>query len=264
MYPLKNLTFWSVPALFLALFWAVQIAPAQAGSPELELIPEDVTALLHETSQSTERMEEQLQDHVEIFDAKMELYQESHCEGSDSPGCREIERQMQEQYTQMVELMQDHLPQIKEGISSSREKLGSRIKTQVGEGMTPAQLSEPFEKEDLELPALRESRFNLSDRLEQYYDLIQDRGETAPLIEVASLIYLDSERSVQILDLLEAQLSRQEQFLNLNEAFGNVTPEMIETMDTVKGVIFGEETGASTLPEKPQRKSGETQRELDP
>jgi len=263
MYSLKSFACRSIPAFILAVFWIVQISPAQARSPELELVPKEVTALLQETTHSAAQMEEQLQDHVEIFEAKMELYDESHCHGSNSPGCREINRQIQEQYTEMLELMQSHLPEIKKGISSTREKLGRRISSRVGHAMTPAQLSEFFETEDLDLPALRESRYNLSDRLEQYYELIQDQRNTTPLVEAASLIYLDSERSAQILDHLEMHLARQEQILAIDEAFGEVTPEMKETMDAVKGVIFGEKTGDDSLPGKPQRQTSRTKRELD-
>ena len=246
----------ALACLFLA-------TPAQGRAPELRLIPSDVTALLRETTQSAKRMEQQLKDHVDIFDAKMELYQQTQCEGSDSPGCREISRQIQEQYLQMLGLMQTHLPEIKRGIASTRRMLGGRMKSVVGRGMTPAEITKSFENNN-QLPALRESRYNLSDRLEKYYQLILNKGDMTPLIEVASLIYLDSDRSLQILDLLEAHISRQEQVITLNEAFGEVTPEMLDTMGAVKNVIFGEEASVSQLPGQPQGfAGGRMQRELD-
>ncbi len=248
MNSLKNFFYCGVFGTFLVLICLV--SPVQARSPELRLIPADVSALIRESTESARQMETQLQHHVDIFDAKMELYNQTQCQDSMSSGCQEIKRQIDEQYEQMLTLMEKHIPDIKKGISSSKRMLGARMQSQVGRGMTPSQIQTLFNSQN-ELPILRQSRYALSHRLENYLNLIQNPGDSTSLAEVAALIYLDSDRSIQVLDLIEAQIFRQKQRFEIESALGEVTPEMLDTMSAVKNVIFGEDLSNGRLPAPP-------------
>ena len=89
------------------------------------------------------------------------------------------------------------------------------------------------------------SGVRLSDRFKQYYSLVATRqgGASSSLAVVASDIYLDMQEASHLIAATREEISRATLMEQLNQSFGQITPEMTEVVNGVKSILFGE-TGA--------------------
>jgi hypothetical protein len=74
-------------------------------------------------------------------------------------------------------------------------------------------------------------------------------GRDNDQVLLAAEIYLDSKAALKLVDLMEGEIPRQESYLIIGEMYGSLTPEMIDTVDQIKTVIFGEYEEGGALPE---------------
>jgi len=244
-------------ALLLAGAGAAQEPDAQ---PTLELFPSQAIDSIRETSERARALENDLQSVLAELEQQMSLYRESGCEGAvGDAGCQQINREMAATYGRMLDVMAAELPEMKHNIEVSRRTLEQRLAEQLGFGRTGAQLQE----------LLREARagarqgrtrplgggVRLSDRFRQYYRLVSQGGGGAPAALVGARIYLDLEETSELIELTEQQMQRGRMLANLSESFGQVTPQMEQTIAEVKTVMFGQTAagggGEHIAPQRP-------------
>ncbi len=82
----------------------------------------------------------------------------------------------------------------------------------------------------------------LSERFHQYYQLVARGGSNADqsLAVVAADIYLDMEETSELIARTREEINRATLMEQLNQSFGVITPEMMQVVDGVKTILFGD------------------------
>ena len=247
------------PALALAALAAP--LSAQERGPALQLFPTNVIEDIRETGEVAEAMEQGLQEVISRLDAQQQLYLDSKCDGAvDDPGCEQLARQLGATYLEMLHVMGDRLPDMEHAVNSTRQSLERRLKSELGQGITPWQLQETLlgtapETKAAPEPKLRgRSGLRLSQRFEQYYRLVATSGgASAPgLPVIASDIYLDMDEASVLIAQTREEIARATLMEELNQSFGAITPEMQSVVDGVKTILFGESAGMPAVAGPPE------------
>jgi hypothetical protein len=224
---------------------------ADKAGPVVRLFPTTVLEDIRETGQVAEAMENSLQDVITRMDMQQKLYTESLCEGADGDqGCERIAKQLGATYLEMLNVMQERLPDMEIAVNNTRDSLEKRLREEIGYRTTPTSLQNtllgqvssagPNKKEQ---PALRgRSGVRLSDRFQKYYELVATHreGPGRSLAVVASDIYLDMNEAAQLIAATQQEISRASLMEQLNQSFGLITPEMTAVVGGVKEILFGE------------------------
>jgi len=231
----------------LCFLTAFTIPKASAKSqPRLNLFPSDVTEHLSNTGAVAGAMENSLKETIQKLENQSSLYNETGCEGSNDPGCEEIARQMGDHYMEMLTIMKENLPEMKSSISATKKGIEKNLRKELGKKTSPADIQRLLSKQSK--PKVFKGRYSLSSRFAKYHKMISS-GSSNSLATLASEIYLDSKEVLNMIDLMEAEIAQQETLHKLGQMYGTLTPEMINTVDAVKTVIFGEAEVESALPE---------------
>ncbi len=227
----------------------VSAAGADSG-PVVRLFPTTVLEDIRETGQVAEDMENSLQDVIHRLDLQQQLYSESLCQGADGDqGCERIARQLGATYLEMLEVMNDRLPEMERAVNSTRASLEKRLREELGQRTTPTTLQDtllgegPAATAAVDRPALRgRSGVRLSDRFQQYYDLVATHrdGAAQSLAVVAADIYLDMAEASTLIAATQQEIARASLMEQLNQSFGLITPEMAAVVGGVKEILFGE------------------------
>ena len=243
----RDTTFGLLMALCLLL---VPLA-AIAGSPTIKLFPTTVLEEIKHTGNVAAEMETGLQTVIARLDEQQKLYIESKCEGNEGdPGCEQIARQMGKSYLEMLNIMDEKLPEMETAVNSTSTSLEKRIRRELGQKNTSWTLQELLvgvqtsaDRKDKQ-PTLRgRSGMRLSDRFQRYYKLVALSGgqSNSSLAVVASDIYLDMQETSNLIARTREEIARATLMEQLNQSFGTITPEMQEVVAGVKSILFGEE-----------------------
>lgn len=245
----------------LAILMLASPLAAQERGPALQLFPTNVIEDIRETGEVAQAMEQGLQDVIGRLDAQQQLYLDSKCEGAvDDPGCEQLARQLGATYLEMLHVMGDRLPDMEHAVNSTRQSLERRLKSELGQGMTPWQVQETLlgagaQGEPARQPKLRgRSGLRLSERFSQYYRLVATSGgASAPgLPVIASDIYLDMAEASVLIAQTREEIARATLMEELNQSFGTITPEMQAVVDGVKTILFGESAGMPAVAGPPE------------
>lgn len=237
------------------------VALAEATGPVMQLFPTTVLEDIRTTSEVAAEMETNLQDVIDRLDLQQQLYNESRCQGaSDDAGCERIARQLGAAYLEMLDVMTDRLPDMEAAVSNTRNSLERRLREELGHKSTPNDLQDQLlgKLNDASAPsepiALRgRSGVRLSDRFQQYYDLVATRRGSAgqSLAVIASDIYLDMEEASRLIAATREEIGRAALMEQLNQSLGQITPEMAEVVSGVKSILFGESMSAPPIAAAP-------------
>ena len=251
-----------------ALLGTAPPAWAQASAPTIRLFPTTVLEDIKATGTIAEEMETSLQDVISRLDEQQQLFDESKCDGADQdPGCTQIARQLGASYLEMLNLMGDKLPEMERAVHSTHASLEKRLRTELGQKMTPWDLQETLLGKSANPssgspPVLRgRSGMRLSDRFRQYYQLVAHGGTAGQsLAVVASDIYLDMQEAAELIAKTRGEISRAQLMEQLNQSFGAITPQMQEVVVGVKGILFGEGAAGVPIASRPPSISRESNR----
>ncbi|MFQ5634600.1 MAG: hypothetical protein ACE5G3_04625 [Gammaproteobacteria bacterium] len=237
----------------LALFIALSLSPAlHAGNegPSIRLFPTTVVEDLRLTSSVAREMETGLQEVIGRLDQQQQLYQESKCAGAeDDPGCQRMAKQLGATYLEMLGIMEERLPDMEHTVNNTRLSLEKRLRSELGNKMTPWTLQETLiggnpQTQAAAAPKLRgRSGMRLSERFKHYYQLVSSTGSRSDqsLAVLAADVYLDMEETSVLIARTREEIARATLMEQLNQSFGIVTPEMMEVVGGVKSILFGED-----------------------
>ncbi|MDH3589094.1 MAG: hypothetical protein OEQ74_06795 [Gammaproteobacteria bacterium] len=243
----------------LALLGPVIAAAASvpATGPTIRLFPTTVLEDIRHTGQIAEEMESGLQSIIAKLDQQQQLYLEAKCDGAEGdPGCDQIAKQLGATYLDMLNVMNEGLPDMERAVTSTRNSLEKRLRTEVGKKMTPWDLQENLlgntpNAAVKSQPAMRgRSGLRLSERFRQYYNLVANGGGNSAeqsLTVVASDIYLDMDEASILIARTQEEISRATLLEQLNQSFGVITPQMQEVVGGVKSILFGEFEGDAPI-----------------
>jgi hypothetical protein len=94
----------------------------------------------------------------------------------------------------------------------------------------------------------------LSEKFRQYYQLVAMGPRTSSggaLAAVAAEIYLDTQEVQDLIALTRDEISRAKLMIDLDQAYGIITPEMFEMVGRVKTILFGETGEEDGIPGPP-------------
>jgi hypothetical protein len=247
------------------LFAAASIFTFSAGAnptgPVMRLFPTTVLEDIRETSEVAEEMENNIQDVISRMDLQQQLFTESRCAGAEEDaGCERIAKQIGATYLEMLEIMTEKLPDMERAVSSTRNSLEKRLRVELGQKTTPTGLQNLLlgkvaktRDEDNPIALRGRSGVRLSDRFKEYYNLVATRrnGANQSLAVIASDIYLDMDEASRLLAATQEEISRATLMEQLNQSFGQITPEMSAVVNGVKTILFGESPGESPIASTP-------------
>jgi hypothetical protein len=246
----------------LALIIAIGLAGPVIGSggPTIQLFPTTVLEDIKQTGTVAEEMETGLLDIIARMDQQQALYLASKCDGAEGdPGCQQIARQLGATYLEMLETMSERLPEMERAVNSTRGSLEKRLHREIGQKMTAWDLQKMLlgstpDTVKRNTPALRgRSGMRLSDRFSRYYQLVAHAGTTNSnsLAVIAADIYLDMDEASRLIAQTRDEINRAALMEQLNQSFGQVTPEMTNVVDGVKAILFGDSDAFSTVADAP-------------
>ncbi len=233
-------------------------ATASASGPTIRLFPTTVLEDIRHTGAVAEEMESGLQSIISKLDQQQQLFVEAKCDGAEGdPGCEQIAKQLGATYLDMLTVMNDKLPDMERAVTSTRNSLEKRLRTEVGKKMTPWDLQENLLGNTAQAaaqanrPAMRgRSGLRLSERFRQYYSLVASGGGSTAeqsLTVVAADIYLDMDEASMLIARTQEEISRATLLEQLNQSFGVITPEMQEVVQGVKSILFGDFEGDAPI-----------------
>ena len=253
--------------LFLTVFIITrgEVFAAANTSPTIRLFPTTVIENIKHTGEAAKAMEADLQGVIDRLNQQEELYTASKCEGAEAePGCSEIAAQLSQTYLEMLDLMEARLPGMEDSVRATGASLEKRIRKELGHKTTPRGLQKLLERtpqKPAKAPRYNRPSRKLSEKFRQYYNLVAMRptaDSSGSLAAVAAEIYLDTQEVQDLIALTRDEISRAKLMIDLDQAYGIITPEMFEMVDQVKMILFGETGEAGGIPGPPP---GSTQAE---
>jgi hypothetical protein len=222
--------------------------------PTIRLFPTTVVEDLRLTSAVAKEMETGLQEVIGRLDQQQQLYLDSKCEGAEEdPGCQRMAKQLGATYLEMLGIMEERLPDMEHTVNNTRLSLEKRLRSELGNKMTPWMLQETLlgggaqgTASSKVSPKLRgRSGMRLSERFRQYHQLVASSGSNGDqsLAVVAADVYLDMDETSLLIARTREEIARATLMEQLNQSFGIVTPEMMEVVGGVKSILFGDTGG---------------------
>ena len=251
--------FCGLAILFAVLgFTRAEFSMAAKTSPTIRLFPTTVVENIKHTGEAAKAMEADLQGVIDRLNQQEELYVASKCEGADGePGCSEIVAQLGQTYLEMLNLMETRLPGMEDSVRATSSSLEKRIRKELGHKTTPRGLQKLLGRTPLkpaEAPRYKRPSRKLSEKFRQYYNLVAMRPTTdssGSLAAVAAEIYLDTQEVQDLIALTRDEISRAKLMIDLDQAYGIITPEMLEMVGRVKSILFGETGQEEGIPGPP-------------
>jgi hypothetical protein len=235
------------------------IIPATAkDSPTIRLFPTTVIENIKQTGHAAKAMEQDLQSVIDQLNQQEELYIASKCQGAGAEqGCSEIAGQLSHTYLEMLDLMETRLPGMEDSVRATNASLEKRIRKELGRKTTPRGLQKVLERtpqKSIESTRYKRGSGRLSEKFRQYYKLVTMAPRTnsgGSLAAVAAEIYLDTQEVEELIALTRDEISRAKLMIDLDQAYGIITPEMFEMVGRVKTILFGDSGEAEGIPGPP-------------
>jgi hypothetical protein len=235
-----------------------QFPAAAKQSPTIRLFPTTVVENIKQTGQAAKAMEQDLQSVIDRLNEQEALYIASKCEGAAAEqGCSEIAGQLSQTYLEMLNLMETRLPGMEDSVRATNTSLEKRIRTELGRKTTPRGLQKVLERtpqKATESPRYTRRPGRLSEKFRQYYKLVAmapRMGAGGSLASVAAEIYLDTQEVQELIALTRDEISRAKLMIDLDQAYGIITPEMFDMVGRVKSILFGETGEEEGIPGPP-------------
>lgn len=225
------------------------IVLAAADAPTIRLFPTTVLEDIRQTSTIAKEMETGLQQVIVKLEQQQLLYEQSKCDGAEGDrGCERIAKQLGATYLEMLNIMNERLPDMEHTVNNTKLSLEKRLRSELGKKMTPWSLQENLLGNQPDgtakaSPRLRgRSGMRLSERFNQYYQLVARAGTKSDqsLAVMASDIYLDMSETSDLIARTREEINRATLMEQLNQSFGIITPEMMGVVEGVKTILFGE------------------------
>ena len=255
-----RLHFWGFAIFCLGLLIMVSGQnPATAKeSPTIRLFPTTVIENIKQTGQAAKAMEQDLQSVIDQLNQQEELYIASKCQGAGAEqGCSEIAGQLSQTYLEMLDLMETRLPGMEDSVRATNASLEKRIRQELGRKTTPRGLQKVLERtpqKSIESTRYKRKSGRLSEKFRQYYKLVAMAPKTnsgGSLAAVAAEIYLDTQEVEELIALTRDEISRAKLMIDLDQAYGIITPEMFEMVGRVKTILFGDTGEEEGIPGPP-------------
>jgi len=256
----RQIWFWfqTISGMVVSLLIIGQFPADAKQSPTIRLFPTTVVENIKQTGQAAKAMEQDLQSVIDRLNQQEALYIASKCEGAAAEqGCSDIAGQLSQTYLEMLNLMETRLPGMEDSVRATNTSLEKRIRAELGRKTTPRGLQKVLERtpqKSTQSPRYKRRSGRLSEKFRQYYKLVAmapRMGTGGSLASVAAEIYLDTQEVRELIALTRDEISRAKLMIDLDQAYGIITPEMFEMVGRVKSILFGETGEEEGIPGPP-------------
>lgn len=237
------------PTTFQSLLSAtiLMVALDIGAAPRLELFPTSVAENIRHASESASKMETEMEVVMRKMDEQQKLYQSAQCDNSSKDqGCGQIKRQIGETYREFLGTLKDTLPDVKTALQSTANELGSKIRQQLGNSMTPRDVQNLISGKKHSAGSIRKATGRKQGRISRMLDKINQmislHRNNAPIpAMLAAEIYADSSEALDIMTAIESTISASEVPLMLEGLWnGGPNEEMMGIVEATKVLLFGE------------------------
>jgi len=214
----------------LLLFWA---GAASAREVPINPITPDIRDKLKESTLLVTNVEDSMAPRVSDLEKIYKTYTET-CEGKEADrGCVEIQNQIREKYKEVISTMAGEIPKVRNAVSSTARDLGISIRKKT-HGKDLKELYEHVSKKG----SLPKTRGPLSKKLSEMLRALGRPSVNISILELSLQTQADLIAASEILEYLDAEISRQMVVVDMIQDFGVLSPEMASVM---KGVaeLFG-------------------------
>jgi len=250
----KNLLFVGfLSTIFLSTFIG---ETCLAGKQPTVLLTPEVLEITREANEKIASIDRSLSGTFKKIDKTRKLFEKSKCtpESTDQ-GCMKIKEQMQEAYLKMLDQFMEVIPEIEKSFDRASEKLGQRIKSQIGRKLSPKDLMEKLANEGSGPRITINRRNSLAARTAKYLKLLTSKKIRSPEV-MASEIYIDQKDALYNLSLLSQQVAYQKQMLQTEISMGGYSQESIDNAQLVRDAVFGGEDTEDPYAEPPTTSGG--------
>jgi hypothetical protein len=238
--------------LAISLGCALLSPAAFASSPKIDLFPTTVLNDLQSSVAATKAMDEQLADVINGMDMAHQTYKQSQCEGNvGDSGCAALKKQIQQKYLEMLDVIDQVLPEVKNSMAQTHKSLGHRLRNQVGRQMTPMDVQNmltgkgsTIDKINQAIKGNVKSR-GLSKRFQKYYELVSSNGRGEHLAIAAASLFMETDESLSLITQIQSEIASAKVQAQLDITMGELSDEMFATVDGVKTLLYGEEEAAA-------------------
>ena len=236
-----------IPLYLICILIAHPVVAQQ--SPVIKLFPTEVVENVRETGRVAGDMEKSLQKSMGELDQQWQLYRASRCDSAENdPGCDQIAKQLGDTYLEMLLRMDANLPRMQALVQTTVTSLEKSLREEFGLRMSASDLQKLLADQSPGGRRANSGRSNqpmgrLSERFRQYYQVVAQSQATTPgsMAHVAAEIYLDGKEMLQLITLTQAEITRSQLMLEMRSELGSLTPELIDVLNGVKSILFGEE-----------------------
>ena len=232
-----------VGALVVSAWLAGASLQVQAA-PVVLLTPTIMEDFAESVSQSA-AMEEGLLGVMEILEKQQEAYKAADCnDGTSDIACQQIKQQMNGAYSDMLSKMEEGLPELQNTLQRTAQGLQGQV-LRLAKTNSVGQIQEMLAGSSSTRRTGSTSKRGLSKVLKSRLALIKRRTST-PGGQVAqtTALYLDMDESSELLTEMQAVIAEQKIELQIRGIYGQLTPEMEETIGAVQAIIFGDDVNA--------------------
>jgi len=219
---------------------------AISTGPKMNLFPTSVIESLKQTSESAKQMENDLTDIIETLNRQGSLFKQSKCEGASmtDQGCRELKKAMIDTYMSMLDEVENQLPAMKRSFNETIVTIEKKIKDQIGLGLTPRGIQRMVAGKSGITRLTKDRQGKRAGRMSgifaKWHNIISRNRSAGSVPTLAASVYLDAVDSQSYIGLLEDEINVARLEAVVTDTFSGITPEMENTIQNVKSLIYGE------------------------
>lgn len=251
-----NKNTFKISALAVTMSLAVLSSQALASSnaPRVNLIPVTAVESIKQSSETAKSMESRLTLILEKVELQKSLYDNSKCEGAlNDKGCEQIFNALSESYKEFLTGLNEELPNLSQQLNTTAKSIEKQLRKELGKGMTAVDIQRLVSGKRANgktqvAARTRNNSYSMVKWLKNIGKTVSSGGYGAPTAVVASDIYVNMSLAHAEIEQIQMDINHSLATIDTHQAFGQLSPGQLETIASVKKMLFGEVDGESALP----------------
>lgn len=220
-------------------------ALAGTNAPTITLIPVTAIESIKQSASTAKSMESRLKLVINRIESQKALYDNGKCEGAFADrGCDQIFTTMSGAYKEFLEVLNDELPHLAKQLKVTAKSIETRLRKTLGKGMSPVDIQRMVSgrkgngKKQLKVRTGNNSHSMVA-WLKNIGRVVSTGGHGDTPAVVASDIYVNMTLAAQEVDQIQADISQSLATIDTYNAFGQLSSAQLDTIASVKGMLFG-------------------------
>ena len=228
-------------------------AVASKNAPTIDLIPVTAQESIKQSAASAKTMKDKISPILDRIENQKTLYKNAKCDGAvDDKGCDQIFKTMSTSYKSFLEVLNEELPNLSKQLGVTAKSIEKQIRKKLGKGMTPVDLQRLVSgrkangRKQLKARTGNNS-YSMVALLSNMEKAISTSGHGDVPAVVASDIYINMLLATDAIEQIQVSIGQSLATIDTYNAFGQLSSHQLDTISSVKGMLFGQ-TDTSNLP----------------